>query len=61
MRRDYEAWVLDYIARLGTDPALAAQVEAMKQRAIDHPKVQEYVQGLWDDIHAALRLSLIHI
>lgn len=58
VRRDYEAWVLDYIARLGTDPALAAQVEVMKQRAIDHPKVQEYVQGLWDDIHAALRRDL---
>lgn len=58
VRRDYEAWVLDYIARLRTDPALAAQVEAMKQRAIDHPKVQEYVQGLWDDIHAALRRDL---
>ncbi|MBN9638071.1 MAG: DUF445 domain-containing protein [Achromobacter sp.] len=58
VRRDYEAWVLDYIARLGADPALAAQVEAMKQRAIDHPKVQEYVQGLWDDIHAALRRDL---
>ncbi|WP_175204766.1 DUF445 domain-containing protein [Achromobacter ruhlandii] len=58
VRRDYEAWVLDYIARLCTDPALAAQVEAMKQRAIDHPKVQEYVQGLWDDIHAALRRDL---
>ncbi|WP_156515889.1 DUF445 domain-containing protein [Achromobacter ruhlandii] len=58
VRRDYEAWVQDYIARLRTDPALAAQVEAMKQRAIDHPKVQEYVQGLWDDIHAALRRDL---
>lgn len=58
VRRDYEAWVLDYIARLRTDPALAEQVEAMKQRAIDHPQVQEYVQGLWDDIHAALRRDL---
>lgn len=58
VRRDYEAWVLDYIARLRSEPALAAQVEAMKQRAIDHPKVQEYVQGLWDDIHAALRRDL---
>ncbi|WMD23646.1 DUF445 domain-containing protein [Achromobacter seleniivolatilans] len=58
VRRDYEAWVLDYIQRLQTDPALSAQVEDLKQRAIDHPKVQEYVQGLWDDIHAALRRDL---
>ncbi len=58
VRRDYEAWVLDYIERLRADPALAGQVEALKQRAIDHPKVQEYVKGLWDDIHAALRRDL---
>lgn len=58
VRRDYEAWVLNYIERLKSDPALSAQVEALKQRAIDHPKVQEYVQGLWDDIHAALRRDL---
>lgn len=58
VRRDYEAWVLNYIRRLRDDPALAEQVEALKQRAIDHPKVQEYVQGLWDDIHAALRRDL---
>ena len=58
VRRDYEAWVLNYIDRLKSDPALAAQVEDLKQRAIDHPKVQEYVQGLWDDIHAALRRDL---
>ncbi|CUI59541.1 Predicted membrane protein [Achromobacter kerstersii] len=58
VRRDYEAWVLNYIERLKSDPALSAQVEDLKQRAIDHPKVQEYVQGLWDDIHAALRRDL---
>lgn len=58
LRRDYEAWILDYIERLRGDPALAAQVDAIKQRAIDHPKVREYAQGLWDDIHAALRRDL---
>ena len=55
VRQDYEGWLQDYIGRLRSDPALAAQAEALKQRAIDHPKVQEYVRGLWDDIHAALR------
>ena len=34
------------------------RAEALKQRAINHPKVQEYVRGLWDDIHAALRRDL---
>lgn len=58
VRKNYEAWVIDYIARLRDDPAVAAQVESLKQQAIAHPKVQEYVQGLWDDIHAALRRDL---
>lgn len=58
VRRDYERWVIDYIQRLGTDPDVAAQVESMKQRLIAHPAVQEYVQNLWNEIHAALRRDL---
>ena len=42
VRQDYEGWLQDYIGRLRSDPALAAQAEALKQRAINHPKVQEY-------------------
>lgn len=58
VRRNYEAWVLDYIERLRDDPALAAQVQELKQQAIEHPKVQDYVQTLWGDIHDALRRDL---
>lgn len=58
VRRDYEAWVSDYIERLGTDPDVAAQVEALKQRIIANPQVQDYVQNLWTEIHAALRRDL---
>ncbi|NGM86826.1 DUF445 domain-containing protein [Parapusillimonas sp. SGNA-6] len=58
VRQDYERWVIDYIRRLGTDADVAAQVEAMKQRLIAHPAVQEYVQNLWNEIHAALRRDL---
>lgn len=58
LRRDYETWLADYIRRLREDPALAAQIEQIKQRVIDHPAVQDYVQGLWERIHAALRADL---
>ncbi|WP_225539985.1 DUF445 family protein [Xanthomonas sp. XNM01] len=58
LRRDYERWLRGYIRRLREDPALADQVEALKQRLIDHPSVQDYVQGVWDQIHAALRADL---
>src|SRR5690606_27267613 len=43
---------------LRSDPDVAAQVEALKQRLIAHPQVQGYVQKLWDEIHAALRRDL---
>ncbi|WP_411850503.1 DUF445 domain-containing protein [Stenotrophomonas sp. LGBM10] len=58
LRRDYEIWLGEYIQRLRTDPALAARVEELKQQVIDHPAVQDYVQGLWARIHASLRDDL---
>lgn len=58
VRRSYEAWVSDYVARLGSDPEVTAQIEALKQRMIANPQVQDYVQSLWDEIHAALRRDL---
>jgi len=58
LRKDYEVWLGDYIQRLRHDPALAEKVEQLKQQVIDHPAVQEYVQGLWARIHASLRADL---
>lgn len=58
LRRDYETWLADYIQRLRTDPALAGKIDQIKQQIIDHPAVQEYVQGLWERIHASLRADL---
>jgi len=60
IRQDYEAWVAGYLQRLREDPALIAQVESIKQRIVDHPSVQTYVQGLWDEIQASLRRDLSH-
>ncbi len=58
LRRDYERWLQDYIVRLREDPALAARAEAIKQRLIDHPGVQDYVHGLWNQVRTALRQDL---
>ncbi|MBN8798106.1 MAG: DUF445 family protein, partial [Stenotrophomonas nitritireducens] len=40
------------------DPALAARVDALKQQAIAHPALQDYVQGLWQRIQRQLRADL---
>lgn len=58
LRQDYERWLQAYVVRLREDPQLAARVEELKQQAIDHPALQEYIQGLWARIHAALRQDL---
>ncbi len=58
LRQDYARWLDDYVGRLRHDPALAARVEELKQRVIEHPAVQEYVQGLWQRIHAHLHEDL---
>lgn len=58
VRRDYEAWLLDYVERLRGDPVMVAQVEALKQHLIEDIRVQDYAQRLWDDIHAVLRRDL---
>ncbi|NYF19916.1 uncharacterized membrane-anchored protein YjiN (DUF445 family) [Xanthomonas sp. JAI131] len=58
LRQDYERWLGGYVQRLRSDPATADKLQAMKQRLIEHPGVQDYVQGLWDQIHASLREDL---
>lgn len=58
LRKDYEEWLSGYVVRLRSDPDLAARVEVIKQNLIDHPAVQDYVRGLWDQVHATLRSNL---
>jgi len=58
LRQDYEQWLGSYVQRLREDPALATRIEQLKQEMIDHPALQEYVQGLWSRIHASLRADL---
>jgi len=58
MRRDYEQWLQSYVQRLRDDPGVGARVEKIKQELIGHASVQEYVSGLWDHIHTALRHDL---
>ena len=58
LRRDYEQWLGQSLQRLQDDPELATRIDQLKQQAIDHPALQQYVQGLWERIHSALRNDL---
>jgi uncharacterized membrane-anchored protein YjiN (DUF445 family) len=58
LRKDYEQWVHDYIQRLGQDPDLMEQVEAIKQRFLHHKDVGEYIDGVWTDVMRVVRNDL---
>ncbi len=58
LRRDYEAWVAAYVRRLRDDPDLQTRVDEFKQRIIDHPQLQEYVSGIWREVHDSIKRDL---
>lgn len=58
LRQRYEAWLAGYMTRLKADPALRARVNQMKEEMLAHPAVNDYVGGLWAEIHGALKRGL---
>lgn len=58
LRREYETALADFTRRLREDPALAAQLDQIKNSLIDSPTVQDYVQDVLLKTEAALRADL---
>lgn len=58
IRLEYETWLQNFVVRLKEDAALIEQIQEIKEQLIAHPAVQDYVNGLWDDIVATLRQDL---
>ena len=58
VRLRYEAWLKDFVGRLGSNPELIASVNQMKERAISDPAMQTFVASLWTDIKQLLRRDL---
>jgi uncharacterized membrane-anchored protein YjiN (DUF445 family) len=58
VRLQYEDWLQGFIERLKSDPGLIDRVNEIKMQIIDHPAVHDYVNGLWAEIHAALKRDL---
>ena len=58
VRLRYEAWLMAFVQRLRTDPALIASVYQLKEKAITDPAVQAYVSSLWTDVKQMLRQDL---
>jgi uncharacterized membrane-anchored protein YjiN (DUF445 family) len=59
MRVQYEEWVIDYIERLRHDPEVVMHINTLKLSLIEHPAARDYVEGIWGEIHATMRLDLL--
>lgn len=53
-RQELKGAIEGFIARLATDPELAAKGEALKLRLLADPVLREQARGLWNDLEANL-------
>jgi uncharacterized membrane-anchored protein YjiN (DUF445 family) len=54
LRRYFDQRLADLITRLGTDPALQARGEQLKEEFLAHPAVRKWMGSLWGDLKHAL-------
>lgn len=57
VRRRFADTLRDFRNRLSDDPDLHARLRAVKNRALDHPQVQDALARVWDEIRRALTES----
>jgi len=58
IRVKYEAYIHQFVEQLQTDEAFRQQVEQIKTGVSQSTAVRDYLDGLWDDIRAALESDL---
>ena len=58
LRLRYEQWLMEYIDRLRSDPALRTAFNNIKERALTDPAVQTFVATLWADIKGRMQDDL---
>jgi uncharacterized membrane-anchored protein YjiN (DUF445 family) len=58
LRRRFDAFAAGFVARLKSDPALRARVQALRDEALASPALGRYVAGLWDELRAWLKTDL---
>jgi uncharacterized membrane-anchored protein YjiN (DUF445 family) len=49
VRRTVDLRLVDFAARLRSDPQLLAQGESLKEELLEHPDVREWLASLWDE------------
>jgi uncharacterized membrane-anchored protein YjiN (DUF445 family) len=54
LRKRFDAFVADFIARLKSDDALRERVHRLRDEALDSPALARYLSGLWDELRGWL-------
>jgi len=54
LRKRFDAFVADFVARLKVDDALRERVHRLRDEALESPAVARYLSGLWDELRAWL-------
>ena len=58
VRRQFDAWILEFIERLRQDPAFSREVNAMKDRVVQSDDVRAYLDGVWTEVRATIERDL---
>ncbi|WP_416757829.1 DUF445 domain-containing protein [Roseateles sp. So40a] len=58
VRRQFDAWIVEFIERLRQDPDFAREVNAMKDRVVQSDDVRVYLDGIWSEVRATLERDL---
>ena len=54
LRKRFDAFVLEFIQKLKTDPGTRAKVQRMRDEALANPALAGYIDGLWEEFRAWL-------
>ncbi|WP_343628097.1 DUF445 domain-containing protein [Roseateles sp.] len=58
VRRQFDAWIIEFIERLRQDPEFARDVNAMKDRVVQSDDVRAYLDGVWTEVRATIEADL---
>ena len=58
LRLRFDEFMLDFVERLKTDPALQRRVRELQHELLAHPALGAYLHGLWNEAQAWLRSDL---
>jgi uncharacterized membrane-anchored protein YjiN (DUF445 family) len=54
LRKRFDVFVADFVARLKSDDALRSRVHRLRDEALESPALSSYLAGLWEELRAWL-------